>query len=194
MVTTNGSQLALMLRPFCTQGVTRHRTDLRRDYGPWYYGQLMLGYAYPMTDVQCALGVSQHSRLIVFVTRLRAIAAQYDTAFRLLGLVRPLTSPACSRRPYRLYLVRPPSELRRGTYDMLEKAGIHAYVHDLPLCQRPYYQDHGYAQVWEPHAEAHYGNSLSLPMYASLAPGDVTRVIATVSEAAREYATEAAPA
>jgi dTDP-4-amino-4,6-dideoxygalactose transaminase len=77
---------------------------------------------------------------------------------------------------------------------MLEKAGIHANVRNLVLCQRPYYQDHGYAQVWEPHAEAHDASSLSLLMYASSAPGDVTRVIATVSEAAREYATEAVPA
>jgi dTDP-4-amino-4,6-dideoxygalactose transaminase len=77
---------------------------------------------------------------------------------------------------------------------MLEKAGIHVNVHDLPPCQRPYQQDHGYAQVWAQHADAHDGNSLSLPMYASLAPGDVTRVTATVSEAAREYGTEAAPA
>jgi dTDP-4-amino-4,6-dideoxygalactose transaminase len=154
----------------------------------------MLEYAYRMTDVQCALGVSQDLRLISFVRRLRAIAAQYDTAFRQLGLVRPLTSPACSRRPNHLYVVHVPSELQRGTYDMLEKAGVDANVHDLPLYQRPYQQDHGYAQVWAQHADAHDGNSLSLPLYASLAPGDVTRVIATVSEAAREYATEAAPA
>ena len=46
-----------------------------------FYEQEALGYNYRLTDIQCALGISQLRKLERFVKRRREIAAQYDDAF-----------------------------------------------------------------------------------------------------------------
>ena len=40
-----------------------------------------LGFNYRITDFQCALGISQLSRLDKFVTRRKKLAQKYDNAF-----------------------------------------------------------------------------------------------------------------
>ena len=40
---------------------------------PWYYEQLYLGYNYRITDIQCALGISQLRKLVMFKERRREI-------------------------------------------------------------------------------------------------------------------------
>ena len=46
---------------------------------PWYYEQLELGYNYRITDLQCALGISQLKKLDGFIDRRRKIVDIYKT-------------------------------------------------------------------------------------------------------------------
>jgi UDP-4-amino-4,6-dideoxy-N-acetyl-beta-L-altrosamine transaminase len=176
LVTTNDAQLAALLRRFRTHGITRDRGQLRHDDGPWYYEQMELGYNYRLTDVQCALGLSQLTRLGEFLRRRREIATQYDTAWTSIPEVRPLAIPPWSEGAYHLYVVRVPPRARRPLYDRLRIAGIHANVHYIPVYRHPYYQSVGYAGFTLPHAEAYYAAALSLPMFPRLSDAEVRRV------------------
>lgn len=66
MILTDNPELYQRLKLFRTHGITREEELLTKNDGPWYYEQLDLGYNYRITDIQCALGVSQMDRLPEF--------------------------------------------------------------------------------------------------------------------------------
>jgi perosamine synthetase len=79
MVVTNNTEFAEKMRRFRNHGInTDHRK--RADQGTWYYEMEDLGYNYRITDIQCALGLSQLQKLPKFLERRCEIAALYDEA------------------------------------------------------------------------------------------------------------------
>ena len=82
MITTNQEELYKKLLLFRTHGITRDEDIMTDNEGDWYYQQLDLGYNYRITDIQCALGISQMNRLDEFVAKRRTLAERYNQAFQ----------------------------------------------------------------------------------------------------------------
>ncbi len=80
MVVTDNFEYAERMRRFRNHGIV---TDYRQraKMATWYYEMADLGYNYRLTDIQCALGVSQLSKLPGWILRRREIARIYDEAF-----------------------------------------------------------------------------------------------------------------
>ena len=80
-VTTSDAELARRLRRFRNHGIT---TDFRERavQGAFAYEMVDLGYNYRLSDIQCALGITQLAKLPASVARRQAIARQYDEAFQ----------------------------------------------------------------------------------------------------------------
>jgi len=194
-VTTNDPELADRLRLFRSHGITRERKRLERpDEGPWYYEMQALGTNARVTDLQCALGLSQLARLPRLVARRRAIAARYDAAFAACPLLRPLAQRPTARSSYHLYIVRLQLErLTRGRREIVERLhaqGIGAHVHYIPVHTHPYYRKElGFRCGDFPWAERYYERALTLPLFPALSDADVERVIdavlSTLESAAR---------
>jgi dTDP-4-amino-4,6-dideoxygalactose transaminase len=146
-----------------------------------------LGFNYRITDVQCALGRSQLSKLPGFLARRRAIAGRYDLG---LSSVSGLELPGRrqgAESAWHLYVVRVSEAARRRTFfETLRGRGIGVQVHYLPVYRHPYYQDLGYAAGLCPRAEDFYTRAVSLPIFPGLTDSDVARVIETVTTVARE--------
>lgn len=51
------------------------------EKGPWFYEMQELVWNYRLTDLQCALGLSQLGRIDEFLSRRRQIVAAYNAAF-----------------------------------------------------------------------------------------------------------------
>ena len=89
MLVTNNDGWADAARRLRSHGVERQRLlglgadsePAFAERGPWYYEMQDLGFNYRLTDVQCALGLSQLARLESFIARRREIAASYNAAF-----------------------------------------------------------------------------------------------------------------
>ena len=79
MVTTESDALAERLLRFRTHGIPPER-DPDNPEGPWHYDMIDLGFNYRITDVQCALGISQLSRLPDWVARRNELAGTYREA------------------------------------------------------------------------------------------------------------------
>jgi perosamine synthetase len=187
MVTTADAALAKALRRFRNHGID---TDFRQREaaGTWEYDMLELGFNYRLSDLQCALGISQLSRLEAFLARRRAIAARYDAAFAALPTVQPLRTRAGSGHAYHLYVVRV-SGVRADWFARLRALGIGVNVHYRPVYLHSFYrQRFATAPGLCPVAETLYERLLSLPLYPAMPDAEVEAVISAVAQVASELA------
>src|SRR5262249_54158837 len=81
-VTTNDPDLYQHLVELRSHGITKDPARLTRRDGPWYYEQHELGFNYRITDLQCALGLSQLRKLPAFVERRRQLVRLYGEILR----------------------------------------------------------------------------------------------------------------
>lgn len=138
------------------------------DPGGWYYQQLELGYNYRITDISCALGISQMDKLDHFLERRRQIAKKYDEAFADIPQIKtPWQQEGC-QSGWHLYMIQTMERSRREVFDGLRQAGIGVNVHYIPVYRHPYYQRNGYAGVHCLNAEAFYERAVSLPIFPGL--------------------------
>ena len=183
MVLTDDEQLYQKLLLFRSHCITRDRDRMTDDEGPWFYQQLDLGYNYRLTDLQCALGISQMKKLGKFLDRRAKLAAQYDAAFA--GhpdLITPYQLPG-TKSGWHLYLIQVLHHNRRSVFERLRAAGIGVNVHYIPVYRHPYYQQHGFAGVSCPHAEEIYAHLITLPLYPGLTDQEQQYVIHAVFDA-----------
>ena len=111
MVTTDRADLAENLRRFRNHGIS---SDARQRHasGQWHYEMVQLGFNYRLTDIACALGISQLKKLEANLARRREIAARYTAAFRnLRGVIAPSVrsdvNPAWHLYPIRIDYSQP---------------------------------------------------------------------------------------
>lgn len=149
---------------------------------PWYYEQQWLGYNYRISDLQCALGVSQLKKLPDFIKRRREIVEKYKKAFEgMRGVTLPLEALSCVSN-FHLFVLRIDFEgiqkSRADVMNMLRHQGVLTQVHYIPIHTQPYYQKN-LGTHWGdcPVAEAYYRQCLSIPLYPGMTDDDVNRVI-----------------
>ena len=180
MITTNDEALARHLRRLRTHGIEREAAGLlRQDEGGWYMEMQELGYNYRISDINCALGISQLARADAGLARRRALAAAYDAAFAAVPGVQVL-APGRVGHAYHLYVIQ--VENRRGLYEYLRSKNILAQVHYVPVHQMPYYERLGWRAGDFPLAEAYYQRCLSLPLYPTLTDDEQAYVVACMRE------------
>ena len=100
MVTTNDAELARRMRTFRNHGITTDHRQ-REQAGSWLYEMVDLGYNYRLTDIQCALGLSQLRKLPDWVKRAgrRSLAATTRRSPTCPGVEPLRTSGPTSRTP-----------------------------------------------------------------------------------------------
>jgi len=181
MVVTDDGALDAHARRFRTHGITA-TPEQREAKGTWYYEMTDLGFNYRITDIQCALGISQMKKLPSFLARRREIAAEYDSAFAGSKAVRPLAVRNHNNHAYHLYVVRVAPERRAEIFSGLRDAGIGVNVHYIPVHLHPYYQQNlGTGTGLCPVAEAAYEQIISLPMWPGMGGEEVAGVLEGVT-------------
>ena len=63
MITTNRKDLKDKLEKLRSHGISKNRDELFQNHGDWYYEMHDLGFNYRISDISCALGISQLKRL-----------------------------------------------------------------------------------------------------------------------------------
>lgn len=183
MVTTNDEALYTKLLQLRSHGmVYQGNSQLNENHGGWYMELQELGYNYRMPDILCALGISQLSRADEGMERRRAIAKEYDEAFKN-TIIKTHVPPEGIGHAYHLYVIEVTN--RKELYDALRTAGIYAQIHYVPLHTMPYYQAFGNKKGDYPVAESYYEGCISLPMYPTLTNEEQGFVIEKVLEFAK---------
>jgi len=191
MVATNNARLAETLRRFRNHGVSSEARE-RQESGQWFYEMVLLGFNYRLTDIACALGLSQLDKLAANLARRREIAAQYAEAFRdlpaiVVPAVRDGVNPAWHLYPVRLKLEA--LAVGRGEiFRALRAENIGVNVHYIPVHQHPYYRERFTLKESYPVAEDAYERLISLPMFHGMTDADVGDVVRAVSKVISPYA------
>lgn len=183
MVLTDDASFAERVRRMANHGVDRDFIA-RKAEGTFEYDMVELGFNHRITDLQCALGLSQLSRIDQFLERRRDIAKRYDQAFAHSERVRPLECRLETEHAYHLYVVRLEGQgLRQRLFKELSARGIQANVHYRPVYLHSFYRERfGTAPGLCPNAESSYERILSLPMFFGLTDEEQSRVIDGVLE------------
>lgn len=178
MVTTNNEELYKKIKSFRAYCITKE-PDLLEDKedGPWHYEMQGLGYNYRISDVMCALGMSQLKKVDKFVKRRREIAERYNKEMKdFAHIVLPYQADGCNNS-WHLYTILIKDGKRREAYQKMKDAGIGVDVHYLPVYKHPYYQKNGYKEVNCPNAERVYSQILSIPIHYRLTEEEQSYVI-----------------
>ena len=187
-VTTQDPSLAEKMRNFRNHGIVRDTGQLesRTSAAPGYYELQTLGYNYRASDLHCALGASQLSKLDGLVEKRADLVAEYDALLNdLTPLVRPIQRKSTLRTGWHLYQVLidfgEAGIDREHLMDRLREHGIGTQVHYIPVDSQPYYRKISETPPL-PGADSFYGRCLSLPLFAGMNKTDVSRVCTTLKD------------
>lgn len=196
MITTNDEPTYRRLLRLRSHGINKLDDPLQAasqaDTGgvrnPWYYEMQELGYHYRITDIQCALAISQFTKLETFLARRGALVERYDAAFAGLRYVRPAQSSGRDRSGHHIYILRidyaAAGTTRARIMNELKARDIGTQVHYIPVPAQPYYRALGFRPEDYPHAQRYYEEALTIPLFYSLTDAEQQRVITAVNELA----------
>ena len=184
MVLTQNGEMAIKMRRFRNHGINKTFRE-RNGEEAWYYEMVDLGFNYRLTDIQCALGISQLRKAPKWLSRRREIAKAYDETFRGSGFLEPLTVQNERKSAYHLYVVKVDTNImsRSKLFSSLRQKGIGVNVHYIPVHLHPFYQEKfGTRKGLCPVAEVAYERIISLPIFGTMTDEQVTVVIKAVTD------------
>jgi len=176
-VCTDRPEYAERMRRFRNHGISsehQQRTD-------WRYEITGPGFNYRLSDLQCALGISQLKSLDTRIAHRQSRADHYCACLAASNSIRPLHVLPHVDHGYHLFVVRVAASRREQTYHELRRQGIGVNVHYLPVYLHPFYREKfGLEAGLCPAAEQVYKEILSLPLFPSMTDKDVERVAAAL--------------
>ena len=192
MVTTNNPTFADTLRLFRNHGISSDARQ-RQAIGQWHYEMVLLGFNYRLTDIACALGLQQLSKLEANLARRRQIAERYNAELRHLPVTLPPSACEEANPSWHLYPIRLKLDelscTRGEAFQALRAENLGVNVHYIPVHRHPYYRDRfGYQGGEYPIAEAASDSMISLPMFHGMTDGDVEDVLHAVNKVLSHFA------
>jgi perosamine synthetase len=180
MITTNDEATYRRLMRLRSHGINKLDDSMHLSYqaetngvmNPWYYEMQELGFHYRITDIQCALGISQLKQLNQFLSRRHELVAQYDDAFSRFSCCHPAQLSDRDNSAHHLYILRINFEESPATRAelmwSLRNKGIITQVHYIPVPAHPYYRKLGCDPKDYPNAWKYYSEALSIPLFFDL--------------------------
>jgi len=185
MVITNDSRAATRIQQFRNHGIdTDHRQ--RSDMVTHCYDMTALGYNYRLTDIQCALGLSQLRKLPEFLKSRRRTSLLYDALLSPSPSIHPLSSDG-DAHAHHLYVVRLSDQIDRDqVFRTMRANGIGVNVHYRPVYLHTHYRRLGYEAGLCPRAEDAYEHILTLPLYPALEEKEVQFIVRELERACQQ--------
>jgi len=182
-VVTGNRALAKSVRRLRNHGMVADRSpDGDEAQAPWHYDIDEIGWNYRITDMQCALGISQLRRLDDFIDRRRQIAAMYrERLSSVEGLTLPPEKDWCEHA-YHLFVIRVPASRRRSIFDELRRRNIGVQVHYIPVNMLGAYRRLGHRPEETPETLRQYRRMISIPCFPKMTDDDVERTAQAVRE------------
>ncbi|MEE2960710.1 MAG: UDP-4-amino-4,6-dideoxy-N-acetyl-beta-L-altrosamine transaminase [Myxococcota bacterium] len=191
MITTHRPELADRMRRFRNHGISVDHRE-REENGSWLYEIADLGYNYRLTDIQCALGISQLNKLPHWTQKRQSIAQTYNSALSAIHEITPLKLAPKRTHAYHLYVIRIDfsalSASKPPFFQALQAEGIGANVHYIPVHLHPLYgENFNLGLGLCPHAERAYEEMISLPIFPAMTSQDTQDTLDALEKVIKFY-------
>ncbi|MSR86574.1 UDP-4-amino-4,6-dideoxy-N-acetyl-beta-L-altrosamine transaminase [Candidatus Peribacteria bacterium] len=192
MITTDNPEWAERMRHFRNHGITTDHRQ-RQEKGSWFYEMQELGFNYRLSDIHCALGLSQLKSLAAATKRRQEIAAIYDKAFAGIAGLTPLAKRHGTTHAYHLYVIQLNLDQlkadRNAIFQALRAENIGVNVHYIPVHFHPWYRKtFGTKEGMCPIAEKAFTRILSLPIFGAMTDKDAKDVVTAFDKVLSHYA------
>jgi len=180
VILTNNKEIFKKLLILRNHGIAKEKAELmNKNEGPWYYEMQELGFNYRITDLQCALGVSQLKKLKKFLERRRELISIYNRNLHKIDKVNlPIEKPYV-KSAWHIYYVRLKESSKRSLiFEELQKFNIGVQVHYIPVHLQSYYRNRfGYKVGDYLKAEDYYKSTITLPLYPKMTNDEIQYVV-----------------
>ncbi len=147
------------------------------------YDMKVLARNYRITDVQCAIGITQLRRFDEFLSRRRQIVEMYNKS---LGKMPEITLPFSSpdiKHGWHIYTVLLNGIDRDKFFAEMKKLNIGVNVHYIPVYRHSYYKERfGINPDAFPVTEDTYKRIVTLPLFPKMTDEDANDVVTAVKE------------
>lgn len=195
MLVCNDQEVMARARKLTFNGIGKNAWDRLVD-GDASYELREPGYKCNMMDIQAALGIQQLPKLEGFINKRRQLAKRYDSAFKALEGLQPISPTAsCTAHAWHIYVVK--LELtklnvsRNEFVQKLKDQNIGVGIH-FEACHMLEYYRHKYAyQASDLPISVKTGSSMvSLPLHPNLSfleQDEIIKRISALTKALRKY-------
>lgn len=159
-------------------------SQTEKKMGSWYYHIKKIGYNFRLSDISCALGISQIRKLNKFVSKRRSIANYYDEEFR---NYENFVIPKVNKNIYHSYHLYPLlidfkkfGIQKKHFFKQMYKKNINLQVHYIPLYKQPALKKYGFNKKNFSNAENFYKQEVSLPIYYSLKKREIDYTVKSI--------------
>jgi len=164
--------------------VRNHGIIKKPEKGGWYYEVKEPSFNFRITDIQCALGISQLKKIDRFLKRRREIIAKYNKAFKdVKEIILPTEKNYLKTARY-IYPIQVKKQNRKKVFSNLQEQGIGIQIHYMPLHLHPFYKKRfEYKKGDFPIAEEYYERAITIPLFPKMTNREVDYVIKSVKKA-----------
>ncbi len=157
------------------------------DDGYKHYQVIGAGFKYNMMDLQAAIGIHQLKRLEENLVKRAKVWNTYQQAFKNLPITLPDNGRKDIRHAHHLYTILIDKEKAGISRDefltAMTKAGIGVGVHYTSIAEHPYYKKNfGFKTEDYPVSKRIGEQTVSIPLSAGLAKGQIKKIINSVSQ------------
>lgn len=182
-LTTNSKEMDDMFKMLRNHGMDKSAMERFGKNAGYLYDIKMLGRNYRITDIQCALGVSQLKKIESFVSRRNEIAKIYNEEF---SGIDEITTPFVKddvRHAFHLYTILLDRKINRDDFfSKMRSLNIGVNVHYIPTYKFTTYQKFNINQKSFPVTEDIFSRIISLPLFPKMTTDDITDVVEAVKE------------
>ncbi len=194
VITTNSEEIYMSLLRLRSHGINKDKDELiNKEYAftgvnrnLWYYEMLELGYHYRITDIQCALALSQLKKLDKFIARRNKLAKYYREKIKDIDFLKPAQDESNFLSSNHIFPVRINfSKLKKERNDLmiyLREKSIFTQVHYIPIPIHPFYKKMGYNEKEFNNNMKYFNEALTLPLYYQLKNEQVDYVLESLKK------------
>lgn len=182
-IATNSKELYEKIKLLRSHGIVKKEV--------WNQDMIELGYNYRLSDVACALGLSQLKKLDSFIEQRAKIASFYDEAFKDNPYFFPVKIPPFAKSSYHLYPILLDRNLwcpKEDIYKALHERGVGVQVHYKPTYKFSYYEKL-FGKMELKVSEDFYKAELSIPCHQMMSLEDAKFVSETLLEVLGSFGT-----
>lgn len=176
MLVTNNENIYKLVRSYRNQG---------RDTEKWLEHE-RIGYNYRLSDINCALGISQLNKINKILEKREQVANEYNLQLKdTTEITLPFTSTDTNKVSWFVYVIQ--VQNRNQIMEKLKQKGIACAAYFNPLHLTKFYKNKfNFKEGDFPICEKIARTTLALPFHTNLSKDDITYVCNSIKEVIRE--------